>query len=97
MTQPLTALCTECDYMTDIRFKVRPHPNTVEETYFECEHCNHHFTCFVTDYDIRAMQRRKDKLLGYEHTNDRLAMQDAINERMAVLKQRLASDRHEEV
>ena len=96
MTEPLTALCDQCDYITDVNFKERPHPNTVTETYFDCEHCSHHYTCFVTDYDVRAMQRRKDKLKGDKHIDDRLAMQDTINERMAVLKQGLASDQHEE-
>lgn len=86
LPEQLTALCDECDYITDIAFKMRPHPNTVEETYFNCEHCNHHYLCFVTDYKVRAKQRRKEKMLGDKHIDDRLKLQEEINESMEELK-----------
>lgn len=92
MTKPLNATCDNCNNITPITFKTVPHPMGIEETYFDCTHCDHHYTCYVTDYKVRAQQRRKAKLLGDRHIADRLAMQGAINERMGVLKHELTGE-----
>lgn len=89
MTQPLNGTCDNCGDITPITFKTRPHPNGIEETYFTCKHCAHHYVCYVTDYKVRAMQRRKGKMIGGSRIDDRLAAQETINERMEVLKHEL--------
>lgn len=89
MTQPLTAPCNHCNETTPITFKMRPHPNGIEETYFDCANCGHHYTCFVTDYKVRAQQRRKVKMLRDGRIDDSLIVQKGINERMGVLKHEL--------
>ena len=58
MTETVTALCNHCDYITDVVFKERKHPNDIRETYFKCEHCFYHYTSFVTDKRVRKMQRQ---------------------------------------
>jgi len=86
MNEPLNATCDNCNNITPITFKTRPHPMGIEETYFDCEHCDHHYVCYVTDYKVRAMQRRKGKMIGDSRIDDRLAAQEDINQRMAALK-----------
>ncbi len=89
MTKPLTALCNHCEKITDIDFKMKHHPNRIEETYFKCEHCYYHYTSFVTDGRVRKLQRKKDSIKGLHNAAKRLELQEEINERMSLLKYNL--------
>lgn len=87
----MIALCDKCNRITDIEYKVKKHPNTFKETYFECDQCNYHFTCFVTDNKVRKMQRalkalRQSNKAKTEYLQER---QKQINLRMEMLKQKV--------
>lgn len=87
MTEQLTALCDQCDKITDVIFKKDKHPNGIEETYFKCEHCYYRYTSFVTDKWVRKQQRKLKAMPRYEGNQSTLDdKQLAINERMARLK-----------
>lgn len=87
--QPLTAHCTKCDYITDIVFKEKKHPNNIQETYFKCEHCHYHYTSFVTDAKVRKMQRKRNALTGDYNLQRRIELFDEIGKRMTRLKYNL--------
>jgi|SRR5699024_6352823 len=89
MTKPLTALCDQCGYITDVVFKQRYHPNKIQETFFKCEHCYYHYTSFVTDARVRKTQRKKDTIIGQHTAGKRREMQQEINSRMSLLKNNL--------
>lgn len=78
----LQASCIHCDNVTDIHFTVKKH-GQLDETYFTCDHCDAHTTCFVTDNTVRDMQKDMRVLTS---ADDRLSLQAEINERMAQLK-----------
>lgn len=89
MTRPVTAICNQCDYITDVDIKEKTHPNNIKETYFKCEHCYYHYTCFVTDTKVRKLQRKKNNSKGFHNAEKRLRLEDEINNRMAILKDNL--------
>lgn len=89
IAKPLTALCDHCGKITDIDFKEKPHPNKMLETYFICDHCDDHTTCFVTDETVRGLQQDKHSLID---ANDRVEAQREINERMTTLKRELVGN-----
>ena len=80
-----TALCNQCDKITDVLFKEEHHPNNVQETYFKCEHCHYRYTCFVIDTKVRKMQRK----IRSASLDNRLSIQEDINNRMGKLKYNL--------
>lgn len=88
MTQPLTAICDNCGYITDVVFKEKNHPNKIKETYFKCEHCFYQYTSFVTDTKVRKMQR-KLKQMAAGRRADRTKLHNNITERMSRLKYNL--------
>ena len=90
MTNPIKALCDNCEKITDIEYLVTYHPKSIQETYIECEKCNDHITCFVTDSSVRKMHEDKDKLTD---SDKRIELQDEINGRMTALKQELIKSR----
>lgn len=96
MTRPVIAKCDHCGMMTTINFKERKHPEEIKETYFECVVCNHHYTCFVTDKKVRQMQNKAKNLRAVAKfrnvTDELLALQEKINNRMARLKQGLITN-----
>jgi len=63
--------------------KTKHHPEKVIETYFKCPHCKHHYTCFVTDPDVRKLQ---EDIKPVKNVFIRSAMQAKINEKMKKLK-----------
>lgn len=87
--KPVTALCNHCGKITDVVFKEQSHLNNIKETYFKCEHCFYHYTSFVTDQRVRKLQRKKESLTGTHNIDNRLKLQDEINERMSRLKHNL--------
>jgi len=89
MNKPLQGICDNCKQVTKISFKMSHHLKGIQETYFECDHCEKHYTCFVTDDKVRMLQTKKDRLKGDRHISDRLKLQDEINERMLKLKSEL--------
>ena len=86
----MNALCDNCEKITDIEYLVTQHDRSIQETYIECEHCQDHTVCFVTDSTIRKMHEDKDKLTD---SDKRIKLQDEINGRMAALKQELIKSR----
>lgn len=80
-----TALCNQCDKITDVILKEEQHPNKIQETYFKCEHCYYRYTCFVTDAKVRKLQRK----ISTVTLDKRLSMQEEINDRMGKLKYNL--------
>ena len=86
----MNALCDNCEKITDIEYLVTYHPKSIQETYIECEKCNDHITCFVTDSSVRKMHEDKDKLTD---SDKRIKLQDEINGRMTALKQELIKSR----
>lgn len=85
----VTAICNECQKITDIEYQERYHAKGIKEVYFKCEHCYQHYTAFVTDIKVRKMQRKKDSFKGLHFATKRLEMQKDINLRMAQLKYNL--------
>ena len=90
MANPIKALCNNCGKITDIEYLVTHHPESIQETYIECEHCQVHTVCFVTDSTVRKMHEDKDKLTD---SDKRIKLQDEINGRMTALKQELIKSR----
>jgi DNA repair ATPase RecN len=90
MTNQLTATCDNCDKITKVVFKKRYLPKSVQETYFNCQECNQHFTCFVTDKKVRDLQKKIARLkkLPYNKypVDEVLQLQEEINNRMSNLK-----------
>ena len=86
MTETVTALCNHCDYITDVVFKEKKHPNDIRETYFKCEHCFYHYTSFVTDKRVRKMQRQ---LQVGGRQNGKVKLFEDIKSRMSELKYNL--------
>lgn len=83
----IKGLCDQCGKSFNVKFKEKHHPKKVIETYFKCTHCKHHYTCFVTDEEVRQMQQ---DIKTIESPFKRSAMQQDINNRMNKLKERLA-------
>ena len=86
MTETVTALCNHCDYITDVVFKEKKHPNDIRETYFKCEHCFYHYTSFVTDKRVRKMQKQ---LQVGGRQNGKVKLFEDIKSRMSELKYNL--------
>lgn len=87
----MIALCDKCNRVTDINYQVKKHPNDIQETYFKCDQCHYHFTCFVTDKKVRKMQGKRDTLKGVHNAEKRIDIQEDINNRMNQLKHNLVS------
>lgn len=89
MSRPVTTICDNCGKITDVEFKEQRHANDIRETYFKCEHCFYHYTSFVTDSEVRKMQRKRDGMTGDRNTDNRLKLHEQVKERMAILKYNL--------
>ena len=89
MNKPLTGVCDNCNCITNIQFKINHYPKGIQETYFDCERCGKHYTCFVTDDKVRMLQKKKERLKGDSYVTKRIWMQDEINKRMEKLKSEL--------
>lgn len=91
MTQQVTALCNECGKITDVIYKEQIHPNNIQETYFKCEHCFYHYTCFVTDAWVRKTHKVAARLRETKQVSKLEKLQKQINERMSQLKYNLVN------
>lgn len=89
MTKPLNAICNQCGKITKVEYKEQKHPNDIRETYFKCEHCFYHYTCFVSDKKVRELQRKRETLKGIHNAMKRLELFEEICERMSRLKYNL--------
>lgn len=49
--------CDHCHKPFNIQAKEKKHGKGITETYFTCPHCNHRYTAFVTNAEIRKRQR----------------------------------------
>lgn len=89
MTKPLLVRCDNCGMMTTVNFQEKKHPHTLKETYFKCDVCGYHYTCFVTDKKVCNMQKQTKmlRLQGKQKELDQL--QEKINKRMTMLKQKV--------
>ena len=91
MTQQVTALCNECGKITDVIYQEQKHPNDIRETFFKCEHCYYHYTCFVTDKWVRKKQEVAAQLRVKNQVSKLQELQQQINERMSRLKYNLSN------
>lgn len=89
MTRPTLARCDHCKNATTVKFKMILHPDGLEETFFECDVCGHHYTCFVTDQQVRDWQKEARRLRETKKQAELLELQEKINNRMAILKRRI--------
>ncbi|MDY7044048.1 hypothetical protein RVS70_07490 [Virgibacillus sp. M23] len=87
----MIALCDKCNRVTNIAYKTKQHPNSIKETYFKCDQCHYHFTCFVTDKRVRKLQQKRDELNGQHNAVKRQRIQEDINNRMKQLKYNLVN------
>ena len=92
MNRPVIARCDCCGMMTLVEYKEKKHPNTLIEVYFTCNVCDHHYTCFVTDKKVRNMHKQARMLRMQRKQKELDALQEKINKRMAMLKQRVMSN-----
>lgn len=53
----IKAKCSDCGLDTEIKFKKRKFGDRLEETYFKCEACHVHTTCFITNAKVRKLQK----------------------------------------
>lgn len=60
----MKAKCTECNQMTKIAMQERKHPRGIHETYFTCDVCHVHTTCFVTNAKVRKLLAEVEKTRG---------------------------------
>lgn len=49
--------CDHCHKPFNIQPKEKKHGKGITETYFVCPHCEHRYTAFVTNAEIRKRQR----------------------------------------
>ncbi|MUV39464.1 hypothetical protein JNUCC1_03342 [Lentibacillus sp. JNUCC-1] len=87
----LKGLCERCDSIGAIKFQTKHHTGNIVETYFTCDNCGDHVTCFVTDPVVRKKQKEIKKLIGPKYILDRIRLNNDIERRMKVLKQRFAN------
>lgn len=92
MSESIPAFCNEsCGKHFQItKFETKKHPRGIEETYFKCPHCFHHYTSFVTDSRVRKIQNMIKTMMDNTQTpvsKVKLeSMQQEINQRMSLLK-----------
>ena len=91
MTRPVTALCNHCGKITDVVYQEQKHPNDIRETYFKCDQCYYHYTCFVTDKKVRKMHKKAAQLRASRQASKLEELQKQINERMSRLKYNLVN------
>ncbi|MGN7309905.1 hypothetical protein ACTHQ4_02295 [Alkalicoccobacillus gibsonii] len=89
----MQAVCNKGCYKTfHVKFMTDQHDEGIEETYFTCPHCQHRYTSFFTDPEVRRLQELiqfiQDKPKRSQADNqDVLSMQREINARMKILKE----------
>lgn len=88
----MIAKCSNCSKMTVIQFKEKHYSDTIRETYFVCNHCKKRYTTFVTDKEVRSKQKRIKQLTGADTTNERVKLQEEVNQRMDKLKRELTKN-----
>jgi len=54
--------CDKCNSHFRINLKEKKHGKGVKESYFNCTHCDKHYTAFVTDAIVRRRQRELKRL-----------------------------------
>lgn len=60
--------CDKCGKEFSIKPHEKKHGKGIIETYFNCPHCNEHYTAYVTNAAIRSKQREIKKLGDQLHT-----------------------------
>lgn len=56
--------CNECNTDFAIVPKKKKHGQGIQETYFTCPECSFHYTAFITDANVRKIQREVRQLMG---------------------------------
>jgi len=54
--------CDVCDEQIVIKPQLKKHGDGVQETYFNCPHCDERYTAYVTNAEIRKRQREIKRL-----------------------------------
>lgn len=83
----MDAICNYCDKETAVEFEERKHPRGLRETYFRCNRCGEHYTCFVTDARVRRLHKEVKAMRGKGASAE--VKQAKINRRMDELKRKL--------
>ncbi|GIN96128.1 hypothetical protein J6TS1_19980 [Siminovitchia terrae] len=73
--------CDHCQKSFNIQPKEKKHGKGITETYFICPHCQHRYTAFVTNAEIRKRQREIRKLHESVHKPAKDYTAGRINER----------------
>ena len=75
--------CDQCKKNFPIQPKEKKHGQGIKEIYFVCTHCKTRYTAYVTDQEVRRMQRQIRKLekesLFTKDNNKRLILNSKIN------------------
>jgi len=79
----MKATCDECNLEFDVVFKTVKKARGIHETYFRCDKCFVHTTCFITNGKVRRLQR---EIKQEGSASKREAMQAEINATMDELK-----------
>lgn len=74
--------CDNCKGGFHILVQQRRLEDSVEETYFECPYCQHHYPSFYTDTAIREKQRSISKLRDRFAALKDPVKRDALQERI---------------
>ncbi|MEK5173221.1 hypothetical protein NST63_08510 [Heyndrickxia sp. FSL W8-0496] len=54
--------CDQCKKNFPVQPKEKKHGQGIKETYFVCPHCKTRYTAYITDQEVRRMQRQIQKL-----------------------------------
>ena len=57
-----TVNCDHCKKNFSVQPKEKKHGQGIKEIYFVCTHCKTRYTAYVTDQEVRRMQRQIQKL-----------------------------------
>lgn len=87
--------CDECNKYTATTIKRKKHPRDIEEMYFKCDHCYHHYTIAVTNKRARKLQRTmKRKGIEYLYNEyDTLDAETGTEVQMKKSKEQIELDR----
>lgn len=86
MTKQIVRCDESCGRGTRMNIRVLNLPQGKQETYFNCEHCGHKYTCYITDSKARQLQKKMRKT---RNPLEKFYLQVQLKERMAKLKEEL--------
>ena len=82
----IQATCDHCGKIFNVKYREKRHPGKIIEVYFKCKHCEKKYFCFATDPKVRMLH---EQIKTEESPFKRFAIQNEINKRMNILKERI--------